>query len=150
VKAIIDIETDSLNPSVIHCASVKQIGVEGVRTFTSPSELGGYLKCFDTIIAHNGINFDFPILARLWDIHLPFNKMVDTLILSMMEDPTREGGHSLRSWGERVGFDKMEYFGDFSEMNEELSKYCERDVLLCERVYTTLVNAMRLWHYIII
>ena len=111
MKAVIDIETDSLDPSIIHCACVKQIGAEGVKTFTSPANLQQYLDCFDSVIAHNGLGFDFPVLARLWDVRLPLDRMVDTLVLSMMDDPAREGGHSLRSWGDRLGFAKMQYGG---------------------------------------
>ena len=139
----IDIETDSLNPTVIHCLSCKQIGVEEVKTFTSPVGLQKYLNSFDKIIAHNGLSFDFPVLAKVWDIHIKFEQMVDTLVLSMMENPAREGGHSLKSWGERLQFNKIEYDGNFTECNKELITYCEQDTKLCEKVYIILRISMK-------
>lgn len=142
MKAVIDIETDSLHPSVIHCVSVKQVGTEGVRTFTSPSGLQQYLNRFDSVIAHNGLGFDFPALAKLWNVRIGLDRMLDTLVLSMMEDPGREKGHSLRAWGDRLGVAKMEYPGDFSFMSNDLKQYCEQDVIVCEKVYSTLRSAM--------
>lgn len=142
MKAVIDIETDGLSPSVIHCVSVKQVGAEGVRTFTSPSGLQQYLNCFDSVIAHNGLGFDFPALVKLWDVRIGLDRMLDTLVLSMMEDPGREKGHSLRAWGDRLGVAKMEYPGDFSFMSNDLKQYCEQDVIVCEKVYSTLCRAM--------
>ena len=142
MKLVIDIETDSLNPTVIHCLSSKQVGVDEVKTFTSPVGLQEYLNSFDKIIAHNGVGFDFPALAKVWDVHVKFEQMVDTLILSMMENPSREGGHSLKSWGERIRFNKIEYKGNFTESSKELITYCEQDTRLCEKVYTVLLQSM--------
>ena len=63
MKVVVDIETDGLNPTVIHCLSSKQVGVDGVKTFTSPTGVQEYLNSFDTVIAHNGLSFDFPKLV---------------------------------------------------------------------------------------
>ena len=143
MKVVVDIETDGLNPTVIHCLSSKQVGVDGVKTFTSPTGVQEYLNSFDTVIAHNGLSFDFPVLAKLWDIQLPLEKMLDTLVRSMMDNPSREGGHSLRAWGDRLGFAKMQYGGDFSFMSHELKQYCEQDVKVCEKVHDTLLESMK-------
>tara|TARA_R110002020_G_scaffold336482_1_gene551889 strand:- start:17751 stop:19397 length:1647 start_codon:yes stop_codon:yes gene_type:complete len=142
LKAVIDIETDSLEPTVIYCACVKQVGVDEVKTFTSPKGLETYLSCFDKVIAHNGLGFDFPTLAKLWDVRIPLSKMHDTLVMSMMEDPAREGGHSLKAWGDRIGFSKLEYQGDFSHLTNDLVHYCKQDVRVCEKVYLWLLLAM--------
>ena len=143
MRAVIDIETDGLDATTIHCVCIKQVGVGKVKTYTSPLGLQQYLDCFDSLIAHNGLGFDFPTLARLWGIKVRFDQMVDTLILSIMQDPARENGHSLRSWGDRLGYAKEEYRGDFSNFSNDLQHYCEQDVRLCERVYTTLRGFMK-------
>ncbi len=142
MKAVIDIETDSLEPTVIYCACVKQVGIDEVKTFTSPKGLETYLSCFDKVIAHNGLGFDFPTLAKLWDVRIPLSKMHDTLVMSMMEDPAREGGHSLKAWGDRIGFSKLEYQGDFSHLTNDLVHYCKQDVRVCEKVYLWLLLTM--------
>jgi len=142
LKAVIDIETDAINATVIHCACVKQVGSDIVKSYTSADGLQDHLDSFDSVIAHNGLGFDFPILAKLWGVRIPLGKMTDTLVLSMMDDPAREGGHSLKSWGDRLGISKMEYQGDFSHLSEHLLEYCEQDVRVCEKVYTTLLDSM--------
>ena len=143
MKAVIDIETDGLDASTIHCVSVKQVGAGEVKTYTSPVGLQEHLNCFDSLIAHNGIGFDFPTLARLWGVRVKFDQMIDTLILSIMQDPARENGHSLRAWGDRLGSAKMKYNGDFSYLSNDLKHYCEQDVEVCEKVYRTLHGSMK-------
>jgi len=57
--------------------------------------------------------------------------------MSRLGHPNREAGHSLESWGNRLGFSK----GDHSEWGEfswEMVDYCKRDVELTEKVYETL------------
>ena len=142
-RAVIDIETDAIDATLIHCICVKQIGSTGVRFFFNPDSLQEYLDSFETIIAHNGLGFDFPVLARLWGVRIPFDKMVDTLTMSIMQDPPREGGHSLKSWGIRLGDSKIDYEGDFSVLTEHMKEYCEQDVRLCEKLFLTLEDAMR-------
>ena len=95
----IDIETDSLDATKIYCA----VTLEGGKyiEWISGTTLQEYLD--DAIVvAHNGLSFDFPVLAKLWNVRLKLENMRDTLVLSMMDNPAREGGHSLKSWGARV------------------------------------------------
>jgi len=142
MKAVLDIETDALDASVIHCLCVKEIGGQ-VKFFTTSEGVQEHLDKFDTLIAHNGVGFDFPILARLWNIKIKFEAMVDTLILSIMHDPAREGGHSLKAWGERLGFKKVDYTGGFEVFTTDMKDYCEQDVRLCEKVYLILEDPIK-------
>ena len=61
---IIDIETDGLDPTVIHCAAAKSDD-RGLREFLSRDEFGEYLEKFETVVAHNGCSYDFPVLKKL-------------------------------------------------------------------------------------
>jgi DNA polymerase-1 len=133
----LDIETDSLDASVIHCVVTFDSDV-GIRVWTQADGLQDYLDKFQEVVAHNGLSFDFPVLARLWGVRLKFDQMVDTLVLSMMENPSREGGHSLDAWGKRLGKHKAEFSGDFSRYTDEMRDYCIQDVKVCMHLHWTL------------
>ena len=60
----------------------------------------------------------------------------------MMDNPAREGGHSLKSWGERLGSAKIE-FEDFSKYTAEMLEYCKQDVKLCSQVYNYLQHTLQ-------
>jgi hypothetical protein len=50
------------------------------------------------------------------------------------------GRHSLKSWGQRLNFDKGE-FTDFEELSDEMVEYCENDVQLNYKLYCKLLEA---------
>ena len=137
----LDIETDSLDATVIHCV-VTHDSMRGVRVWTEPTGLHDFLSQFDEVVAHNGLSFDFPVLAKLWGVRLKFDQMVDTLVLSMMENPSREGGHSLQAWGKRLGKHKGDFSGDFSAYTREMLDYCIQDVKVCMHLHWTLWSEM--------
>jgi len=49
--------------------------------------------------------------------------------MSRLFNPTREGGHSLETWGFKLGFNKIE-FEDYLNYSSEMLNYCVRDVQL--------------------
>ena len=80
------------------------------------------LKDCTVLIAHNGIKFDFLVLHLfgLLDYNIGYIDktdtlfgreitFVDTLVWSRLFNPDRLGGHSLDSWGERIGNKKIDY-----------------------------------------
>ncbi len=133
----LDIETDSLDATMIHCVVTFDSDV-GVRVWRDSSGLQEFLDQFQEVVAHNGLSFDFPVLAKLWNVRIKFDQMVDTLVLSMMENPAREGGHSLEAWGKRLGKHKAEFSGDFSVYTPEMLEYCIQDVTVCMHLHWTL------------
>ena len=102
MRAIVDIETDSLDATKIHCIVAKDVDSGRVYPFP-PDLLHGFrdwslgVKQF---IMHNGLTFDAPVLNRLLGTKIKVNQVIDTLILSQLFNPIREG-HSLKAWGER-------------------------------------------------
>lgn len=91
----------------------------------------------DVIVAHNGIGFDFPVLERVWGTRIPEHRQYDTLTVSRLLQPMRDGGHSLKAWGTRLGYEKMDFdVEDFDGgYTEEMGTYCKRDVDVNARLY---------------
>ena len=134
-RIIIDIETDSIDASSIWCVVCKEIYGD-LRVFRNKEKFNSYILQDDVFIAHNGITFDIPLLRKLWNSDI--QNVEDTLIMSRLYNPDREGGHSLEAWGNKLGYKKIS-FSDFSQYSEEMLEYCKRDVLLTEKVYHILL-----------
>lgn len=96
------------------------------------------IKKADELIGHNIIQFDLPVLRKLFGFK-PTCRVHDTLVTSRTLYPDRTGGHSLEEWGSRLGYPKGDH-SDFTAFSEELLEYCERDVRLTVAVYDKLVQ----------
>ena len=62
----LDIETDGLNPSTIWMAVTRQDGQSQVHY--SANTLSDALQGDFSVIGHNLIGFDLPVLKRLWGL----------------------------------------------------------------------------------
>jgi len=132
-----DIETDGLDATTIWCAVCRNNGVSEVicneqdfKTYVSDRPNASW-------VFHNGIGFDLPVLGRLWNVSFDRDRIVDTLVLSRLADPSRSGGHSLRNWGNTLGFPKGDH-NDWSQLTPAMIDYCIRDTELTEAVYKRL------------
>jgi len=132
-----DIETDGLNPSVIWCAVCRHNGESEV--ICNEKDFKDYVqrKAEVTWVFHNGIGFDVPVLERLWNFSFSRGTVVDTLVMSRLADPSRSGGHSLRNWGNILGFPKGDH-EDWTRLSPEMIDYCIRDTEVTEAVYKRL------------
>jgi DNA polymerase I-like protein with 3'-5' exonuclease and polymerase domains len=139
MKIILDIETNSKH-DVIWCCVTRDIETNEVKVWTEASGLQKYLDQSDLIIMHNGISFDAPVLRKNWKVSMKLSQVYDTLVASRLLSPSLEGGHSLDSWGQRLGFLK----GDFSNwdggLSEEMVTYCIQDTLVTQKLYEHLVS----------
>lgn len=126
----------------IWCVVVQDVDTKQLHTFTEPSPLKKLLQSYDAVAGHNIIGFDAPVLQRVWSIDLSGKEMVDTLLLSRLYNPSRDGGHSLASWGAQFGFPK----GDFTDfdggLTPQMLEYCQRDVELTTMVFHWLLSNM--------
>ena len=128
MEAVIDIETDSLNATKIHCIVARSYKTNKVKTWVGQEckDFGVWSNQIDTFIMHNGISFDAPVLNRLTGSNIKLNQVRDTLIESQLYNPIRDDGHSLEAWGKKLGYKKGD-FHDFSEYTPEMLEYCKRD-----------------------
>ena len=177
---IFDLETNGLlhDTSRIHCIALHWCDDNRTETYNdekyaeSPKELPmganysittalSWLETADVIVGHNIINFDLPVIKRLYPWFNPSAVIVDTLILSRLYHPnlldidkeTKKippklyGRHSLESYGYRLD----EYKGDFGkeadwkEWSQEMEDYCKQDVMvtkkLCEHFHPYLIGS---------
>ena len=144
MKIILDIETNTKH-DVIWCCVTKNLNTNEVKVWTSKEGLSDYLKKAESIIGHNIIGFDTPILNRQWNLKITLNQLVDTLVMSRLLNPSLEGGHSLKEWGKRLG----NYKGDFTNFDgglcDEMVEYCKQDVEVTHQLYNLLINELKGW-----
>ena len=133
--AIVDIETDSLNATKIHCIVARSYKTNKVKAWVGQecSEFASWSQQIDTFIMHNGISFDAPALNRLLGCNIKLSQIRDTLIESQLYNPIRDGGHSLEAWGNTLGHEKGD-FHDFAHYSPEMLEYCKRDTEVTRHV----------------
>ena len=140
MKSIVfDIETDGLVSTKIWCIIGLDVETQETHIFRPDQIDQGvkFLESYDKLIGHNILGFDIPVLRDLAGAKLSSKKIVDTLVLSRLFNPVREGGHGLEAWGYRLGYHKIE-FDEYEEFSEDMITYCERDVKLNYLVYNKL------------
>ena len=144
IKAVVDIETDSLDATKIHCIVAKDYSSDKKEVWKQNECLNfsRWSKGIDQFIMHNGVSFDAPILNRLTGSKIEPKQVRDTLIESQLDNPIREKGHSLKSWGELLKFPKKD-FKEFSEYTSEMLEYCENDVELTKKLAKHLDKTAR-------
>jgi DNA polymerase-1 len=156
-RVVIDIET-SMNHHTIHLAITKNIDTGEIKTWKAANGLWDYIADATSLIGHNIIGFDAPILNRLWKTRIGLKKVTDTLILSRLLDPSREQGHSLEAWGKTLGKEKIDYADRWEQLQGRkqaykgecfdhpdmvlLEEYCIADVEVTERLYKKLLTEL--------
>ena len=141
MRAIVDIETDSLDATKVHCIVAKDIDSGRVYPFP-PDMLHGFrdwslgVKQF---IMHNGLSFDAPVCNKLLGTNIKLSQVVDTLVLSQLFNPIREGinPHSLGTWGDRLGMPKGE-IDSYEVYTPAMLEYCKQDVAITHKLYQVL------------
>lgn len=141
-KVVLDLEADGLNPTKIWCVVTKDIDNGKVTIHTDRDTLESQIQNARLIIAHFGIEYDFPVLSKLWNINFEGIELRDTVVLSKLYHQRADGGHSLETWGERLKFPKGNHT-DFSKLSQEMIDYCIQDVELTTRVYEFLMSKMK-------
>ena len=137
----IDIETNTAWDT-IWCCGVHDVDSNQAQVVTSPEALQELLRDTSKVVTYNGLSFDIRLLQSLWGVSFEGIEVVDALVLSRLYNPSLVGGHSLRSWGDRLKWPK----GDFTDYDggycEEMADYCERDCRLTTKVWKELQTRM--------
>ena len=169
---ILDLESNGLlnKASRIHCIVLKWCGDDynGLEEFNdqkyadNAKELPmgnhsittaiSHLEVADTVVGHNIIGFDLPLIKKLYHYFTYPPVIVDTLLLSRLyhpnlldidkknewkDMPTKlYGSHSLEAYGYRLGLRKGDYGKDtdWKEWSQEMQDYCVQDVKVTEKL----------------
>ena len=138
-QIVLDIEANGFEPDKIWCIVSLDINTkESISYVNNLDQLKKDLTSVSEIIGHNILGYDIPVLERLLGIDFSGIKLTDTLVLSRLTDPARQGGHSLGSWGERLGYPKGDYT-DFSYYTNEMLDYCIKDTEVNLFTYRQLI-----------
>lgn len=160
MNLIFDLETDGLynNITRIHCVAIKDIGNGETYVFNDEGTKDPIVRAFtmlegaDTIIGHNVIGYDIPVIQKFHAWFTP-PRVLDTLILGRLYHPNiREidgrrnlphmplqlyGRQSLEAWGHRLG----EYKGgfakqtDWKEWSQDMEDYMVQDVQVTHKLW---------------
>jgi DNA polymerase I-like protein with 3'-5' exonuclease and polymerase domains len=151
-RTYFDLEADNLYWDVtkVHCIATLN-DADGPKLWTDIPAALEYLDKQDIITAHNGINYDVPVLDKLYGWK-PKAKVEDTLVMSRVIfphlydydfkmkriDAKSYGSHSLDAWGLRVGEHKQKFEGPWDLYTEEMGEYCVQDVVTLKAVHKYL------------
>ncbi len=146
---VCDAETNGFLPDVntLWCLGIKdhhsgesQAYSDFDSSLPSVSEGIARINAAKRTIWHNGLLYDIPVLQHLgYDVS--HHNVVDTLVLSRLYEPDREGGHSLAEWGKTFKCYKGDWT-DFSKFDPGMVEYMLQDLEVGERTYTHLKRMM--------
>jgi len=140
MKLVFDIEADGLYQEAtrIWCIVTKDIDTgESKQYYGRGLEQGiSSINSADTLIGHNIIAYDLPLLDKLGFLEDKKREIVDTFTLSCLLNPDR-GGHGLDAWGKRLNRYKPAH-EDWSQFSEEMLHRCTEDVEINHLVYKAL------------
>ena len=142
--AAIDVESDLAHSRIWCCSVVDVASKKIVGTATTPQQLWAMLNGYDTLVAHNGLGFDYGIIEDVWDVSLSPWAKLDTLVMGRLWMADIKGGHSLKAWGERIGQPKMDFeVEDFDAgLTEDMVTYCEQDTVVLAHLYDYLTHQL--------
>ena len=167
-KLLFDLESTGLlrQGSTIHCIVVRDSDDEATHVFDCKPERAvvqgvKMLEKADTLIGHNIINYDIPLLKEQYPDFDPQGEVLDTLVLSRIYYPNiidRDyerrpagmpqrlyGRHSLEAWGYRLkcfkgDFGKHE--GSWDKYTPEMLDYCIQDTEVTLKLYQLMQRRM--------
>ena len=150
-ELVVDLECNALavdEVTIIWCVAVKDIETGQVCTYHDHPNVSArdgtiaegllILVAADALYFHNGINYDVPVIKKLHqEIDISDDKIYDTLLMSRVLMPDRDGGHSVAAWGERLGQAKVEHH-EWEAFSAEMLHRCVEDANIQSQILTAL------------
>lgn len=148
MKAVFDIESDGFLYDVgesqrevtkVFCIAIQEIET-GDRYLFEPHQIEDgleQLKKYDTLIGHNILGYDLPVLEKLYNFKYN-GTVIDTLVLSRLAYPFA-ASHSLEAWGNFLGYPKIDY-NNFDYYEMDMAIYCQQDVKVNEKLYRHIIK----------
>jgi len=157
---IFDLETDGLlnDLTCIHCLVIYDLEADQTLVYNDQGNQEPIVRGIerledaDTIVGHNIINYDLPVISKLYPWFQNTGRVLDTLVLSRLYhadiltvDKKRNwkhmplqlyGRHSLESYGYRLGEYKGSYgkTTDWKTWTQEMEDYCVQDVNVTKKL----------------
>lgn len=165
MNLIFDIETDGLYHDVtrIHCIGVEDIDTGETFVYNDEGSAEPITKGLqlledaNSIVGHNSIRYDVPVIHKLYPWFNPSGRVLDTLVMSrayhpdlLKIDQKRKwnhmplqllGRHSLEAYGYRLGEYKGQ-FGkttDWKEWSQDMQDYMMQDVKVTRKLWQHFV-----------
>ena len=156
---VFDLETDGLyeQATKVFCVVIHDINKQQTFTYgpNSIADALDHLATADSLIGHNLIFFDIPVLQKLHSFDCKA-RIIDTLICTRLiwpkeklydldteqypqVPPKNRGSASLKSWGWRLADHKID-FKDFSEYSQEMLDYCIQDVAVTTKLWAHITK----------
>lgn len=158
---VFDLETDGLLDDVtcIHCVGIYDLNADETYVFNDQGDQEPITRAVtmleeaDTVIGHNIIGYDLPVLKHLYPFFNPVGTILDTLVLSrvyhadiLSVDQKRKwknmplqlyGRHSLEAYGHRLGEYKGQFgkTSDWKDWSQEMQDYCLQDVVVTKKLW---------------
>ena len=134
--AVIDIETDDLRATLVHCIVTYDEGV-GFKLWLAPfTDFLEYAKGIDRWVGHNAATFDIPVLNKLLGLGVDPTTVIDTMVLSRLINFMQYPSHSLENIGSAMGVPKGN-FHDFTTLTMSMVWYCYGDVQITLKKWKT-------------
>lgn len=141
MRIIFDVETDGLieTATKVHCFCYYDIDTHKRKSLVDIQSIKEILLSDDlTLIGHNIVRFDIPVLEKLLQIKIQA-RLIDSLGLSWYLYPNRLK-HGLESWGNDLGVEKPK-IADWSNLTaEEYIFRCESDVEINRRLFDLQID----------
>ena len=155
MRLVFDIEANGLYDTVdtIWCICAKDLDTGEKYEWTiENTKRPSFLDSATVLIGHNILNYDLPVLKKLWDWEPNENtKITDTLVMSRLANPDRPkpprytgkgGPHSLEAWGYRVGKGKPEH-NEWHVFSPDMLRRCREDVEINYLTYYSVASELK-------
>jgi DNA polymerase I-like protein with 3'-5' exonuclease and polymerase domains len=159
-RGAFDIETDSLDATVVHCLVIVDLDTNEIRQYGPDQILDGldHLSRFAYLVGHNITGFDLPTLQRLCNWSPPAScTIVDTMVAARLILPNIDdlddkvaamhkvkagklrGKYTVEAFGKRLGIAKVGTdIEDFSKWTPEMQERCVVDTLIAKAIWLFL------------